>query len=121
MGTAAASVPCCESQAERVYGNFQFSEDRTRFFRNPVDGTRFSYSLGMQYPDTRAARDKTFAALGCEPVTRKTMPENWRWHQEYAEHKRQGGERLPGDGAPISKPVGITVREQFRRSGVKVP
>lgn len=120
MGSAPGSVPCCEFDAQRVYGNFQFSEDRTRFFRNPVDGTTHSYSLGMQYPDTRAKRDATFTALGCEPVTRKTMPESWRWHQEYAEHKRRGGEPLPNDGAAAT-PGKLTVLDQLRRSGVKIP
>jgi hypothetical protein len=120
MGGAPVVLPCCtETYAQRVFGNFQFSEDRCRFFRNPIDGTQHSYSLGMQYPDTRAARNATFAALGCEPVTRKTMPENWRWHQEYAEHKAHGGERLPNDGH-VAQAGTLTVLDQLRKSNVRI-
>lgn len=118
MGSAPPSVPCCEHDATRVYGVFQFNEDRCRQFRNPVDGTSHSYSLGCQYPQSRRERDALFSALGCEPVTRGTMPEQWKWHQEYAEHKRHGGEALPNDGYVPPK-SDVTVLDQLRKSDVK--
>jgi hypothetical protein len=118
MGSAPALVPCCDQQAARVFGDFQFTEDRCRQFRNPVDGTEFSYSLGRRYPQSRGERDALFAQIGCEPVTPGTMPEKWKWHQEYAEHKRHGGERLPNDGYE-AKPGKLTVLEQLRKSNVK--
>ena len=118
MGHAVSRVPCCECDATRVYGDFQFTEDRCRQFRNPVDGTKHSYSLGMEYPDSRGKRNAVFDALGCEPVTPGTMPEQWKWHQEYAEHKRHGGEPLPNDGYVAPKGT-VTVLDQLRKSNAK--
>lgn len=118
MGAAPTSVQCCEYEANRVYGDFQFTEDRCRQFRNPVDGSKFSYSLGQEYPQSRGERDALFGALGCEPVTRGTMPAQWKWHQEYADHKLHGGEPLPNDGYVAPK-GDVTVLDQLRKSDAK--
>ena len=121
MGQSPPTIDCpCDGIAKRIYGNFQFSEDRTRFFRNPVDGSKFSYSLGMEHPDTRADYRRVLDGLGCEPVTAKTMPERWKEDRQYLEHVQHGGERLPRDGAPEPKPVGMTIREQMDKSNFRV-
>lgn len=104
----------------RIYGNFQFSEDRYRFFRNPQDGSSFSYALGMEHPDNRGDYHRVLTALGSEPVTRGTMPASWKEDQQYLEHVQNGGERLPRDGAPKPKTVGITIREQMDKTGFRV-
>lgn len=121
MGQAPPTVDCpCDGIAKRIYGNFQFSEDRYRFFKNPVDGSRHSYALGMEHPDNRSDYHRVLTALGCEPVTRKTTPTSWKEDQQYLEHVQHGGERLPRDGAPEPKPVGVTVSEQMRKSNFRV-
>jgi len=123
MGDAVGELPCCEYNAVRVFGNFQFSEDRCRQFRNPQDGSRFSYALGMEYPQSRGERDKVFAALNCEPVTRGTMPEAWKRDQEYHEHTKHGGARdFAFERAQCGSRAGsTTVLSQLRESNVKIP
>lgn len=119
MGEAPASVPCgCDGDAVRVYGNIQFSEDRCRLFRNPTDGSSFSYSLGMPYPQSRTQRNMVFDAIGCEPVTRGTMPEQWKCDQEYREHRQHGGERDATfeKTQTGSKPGTVTVLDQLRNA-----
>lgn len=108
----------CGRLAHRVYG-FNFQEDRTRFFRNPVDGTKFSYALGREMPDNRSEYHQLLDANRCEPVTRGTMPSQWKENAEYLEHVVHGGERdMP---PPLGgKPVGKTVLQQMRESNFRV-
>ncbi len=117
MGSAPASIRCEEHGADckRVY-DFQFSPDNTRFFRNPVDGTRFSYSLGREMPDSKSELFREYEQRGIEPVTRKTMPEAWKADQEYAAAVRSG-EKIEKPKPDISK--GVTVLEQLRKSNVR--
>jgi hypothetical protein len=113
MGEAPSRTLCeCGRMAHRVYG-FHFQEDRTRFFRNGVDGTSFSYSLGTQMPDTRHAYHALLDATGCEPVTPGTMPAQWKENAQYLEHVQHGGEREP---PPKPQPTGTTVLQQMRES-----
>ena len=120
MGEAKDIATCeaCGSRAHRVYG-FHFTEDRTRFFRNPVDGTSFSYSLGQQMPDNREEYHALLEAKGVEPVTRGTMPSQWKENAEYLEHVQHGGEREASQ--PSSAPVGKTIVQQMRESNFRVP
>jgi len=123
MGKAPTRVSCeaCGRHAHRIYG-FHFTEDRTRLFRNPVDGTTFSYSLGEQMPDNRADYHRLLAEKQCEPVTRGTMPAQWRDEQQYLEHVKHGGERDKSFESPAPPPVKTkTVLEQLRESNVKIP
>lgn len=113
MGEAPSRVLCeCGRLAHRVYG-FHFQEDRTRMFKNPVDGTSFSYSLGTTMPDNRADYHRLLEERGCEPVTRGTMPAQWKENAELLEHVQHGGTYEP---PPKPKPTGQTVLEQMRAS-----
>lgn len=123
MGSAPTRANCevCGRHAHRIYG-FHFSEDRTRQFRNPIDGTRFSYSLGCEMPDNRRAYHDILTAKQCEPVTPGTMPEVWKAEQQYREHVMNGGERDQNFESP--KPtatVGKSVLQQLRESNVRIP
>ena len=121
MQDAARFILCdCGETAQRVFGNFYCQEDRYRFFRNPIDGTSYSYSLGREHPDNRVDYHRACEELGSEPVTPKTMPVRWKEDQEYREHVNHGGARE--ERAPIGsqKPVGKTVLEQLQRSGIRV-
>jgi hypothetical protein len=122
MGEAASRITCerCGRLAARIYG-FHFVEDRTRFFRNPVDGTSFSYSLGVQMPDNRADYHRLLAAKGCEPVTPGTMPEQWKENQAYREHVTSGGDRDAAFEQPQPATCGKTVLQQLRESDVRIP
>lgn len=118
MGEAPASVACDEhgTTCKRVY-DFQYSPDNTRFFRNPVDGSSFSYTLGHEMPDNKRALYKEYERRGIEPVTRKTMPEAWKADQEYAAAVR-AGESREKPKTDISK--GTSVTEQLRNSNVRI-
>jgi len=126
MGTAPGATPCgsCHRMAQRVIGDFQFTEDRTRFFRNAVDGTRFSYSLGQEYPDSRRDRDALFSEKGCEPVTRGTEPTYLRENREYLAHLQSGGDRdRRFEATPPEPPKkgSVTVLSQMRDTNFRVP
>lgn len=115
MGEAPTTVLCetCGRRAHRVYG-FHFSEDRTRFFRNGIDGTKFSYALGKEMPDNRNEYHAILEATGSEPVTRGTMPTQWKENSEYLEHVQHGGEREK-PAAPRGT-SGKSVLQQMRES-----
>jgi hypothetical protein len=119
-----APCPRCSRVGMRVFTVPQFSEDRARLWRSGVDGSRFSYSLGRSMPDDRNGVRSAFDAIGAEPVTRKTMPKAWKQDQAYRKHVLETGQRIEREekGPPVSerKPVGVTVSEQLRRSGIKV-
>lgn len=112
----------CGRVACRVYG-FHFQEDRTRLFKNPVDGSRFSYALGELMPDNRRDYQRLLDEKGCEPVTPATMPEPWKENQQYREHVMNGGDRDPKfETAPSAPPVKTkTVLQQLRESNVRIP
>lgn len=115
MGEAPSRIFCeCGRVANRVYG-FHFQEDRTRMFKNPVDGTTFSYSLGEQMPDNRRDYHRLLEKHNCEPVTRGTMPAQWKADQELLEHVKHGGKYEP---PPKPKPSagGPTILQQLRES-----
>lgn len=110
----------CGAPAKRVY-EFHFQEDRYRLFRNPVDGTTHSYSLGIEHPDNRADYHQALAERGCEPVTAGTTPTKWKEDREYLAHVRSGGERLKHEEQPPpGPPVGVSVLEQMKKSGFRV-
>lgn len=88
-------------------------------FRNGIDGSTFSYSLGTEMPDNRRAYHELLADRQCEPVTRKTMPTQWKENAQYLEHVQHGGERETY--TPPTKPVGKTVLQQMRESNFRVP
>lgn len=114
--------PDCYRWAQRVYTAPQFTEDRQRLFRNPVDGTNFSWTLGKPMPDTRKAYEKELASLGAEPVSRQTMPESWKQNEAYKKHVESGGERIEAiekAAHPAAKP-GPTVLEQLKKSNVTI-
>jgi hypothetical protein len=115
------AVPCeaCGAPARRRIGYaVHSSEDRYRFFRNPIDGSKFSYAFGQEHPDNRQAYNATCERLGCEPVTRKTMPEAWKDDQAYAEHVTHGGAPEPYDGRPPTAGK-LTVLDQLKKSNVR--
>lgn len=120
MGSAPKSVRCSDhgQDCTRVY-DFQFAEDRTRFFRNPIDGSSYSYSLGHAMPDTKAKLHAEYERRGIEPVTPKTMPDQWKENQEYAASVRAGGARDTEPKIDISK--GPTVRGLLRESNIRIP
>jgi hypothetical protein len=90
----------------RVFGDFNFVEDRTRMYRNPRTGTRFSDTLGCEMPEDRASRDALYASKGVEPVSPRDMPSQWKVAKEYADHLKSGGEKLDrkGEAALIEPP-----------------
>ena len=126
MGEAPAAVACatCAAGAGRVFGDVQFTEDRTRFFRNAITGTHYSYSLGQEYPDTRTERDRLLTEKGWEPVTPGNEPAIFRENRQYLEHLRTGGERDRAfEATPPEPPTKgtVTVRSQMDAANFKVP
>jgi hypothetical protein len=122
MGSAPSNPKhqACGYAALRIY-DCNFAEDRYRFFKNPVDGTSFSYSLGIEHPDNRRDYYAALEQRGCEPVTRATMPERWKRDQEYLDHVRTGGERIDAEEHPPPGPaVGVRVLDQMRKTGFRV-
>jgi putative FmdB family regulatory protein len=94
-----ASEPCicgeCGIQAQRIYGDFLFLEDRCRFARNPRTGSTFSDMLGMEYPQDRRSRDALYKMKGIEPVSTTDMPSQWKTALEYRRYLDSGGKKLP--------------------------
>jgi putative FmdB family regulatory protein len=124
-----ASLPChcaqCGEQAERVYGNFVFVEDRCRFARNPRTGSNFSDTLGTQYPQDRRERDAIYKQKGIEPVTPSDLPSQWKTALDYSKHLKSGGEKLDrkAEAELIDKPDLSDVKsiaQMVRESGMKV-
>lgn len=120
MGSAPTSIQCQEhgTPCRRIY-DFQYNQDNTRFFRNAVDGTTFSYSLGHEMPASKSELYKEYDARGIEPVTRKTMPEAWKADQEFADAVRHGEiVEQPKPTPDISR--GTKVLDQLRKSNVRI-
>lgn len=109
----------CGAMGARVFLAPQFQEDRTRFFRNPLTGTKHSYTLGHEMPDNRRDYERELASKGAEPVTRDSMPTEWKENAAYQQHVKTGGERDPSFEKarhPASKPGTVTVLGQMRDS-----
>ena len=124
MGEAPDIVPCCHESARRVYGNFQFQEDRYRFFHNHIDGGKFSFSLGIEHPDNRKDYHAITQAIGCEPMTAKTRPAKIQESIDYQKHVATGGERVKSFEQEANprhdEPKPPTVLEQLRASNMKI-
>ena len=110
--------PC---RCNRVFGDFNFVEDRTRMYRNPRTGTRFSDTLGCEMPEDRASRDALYAAKGVEPVSPRDMPSQWKVAKEYADHLKSGGEKLDrAEEAKLIEPPDLSgvksIAQQLRES-----
>ena len=117
------NLSCC---AMRVFGDFNFVEDRTRMFRNPRTGTRFSDTLGCEMPEDRASRDALYAQKGIEPVSPSDMPSQWKVAKEYADHLKSGGEKLDRkEEAKLIEPPDLSgvksVAQQLRESNYRAP
>lgn len=116
ISAAAPGCPYCHAPGRRVFTVPQYSEDRTRFFRGP-SGSRYSYMLGQNMPESRAEFHKICEQKGIEPVSRSTMPEGWKAAAQYARHVREGGDRvdpasvLPKEKAEPVKSIRDMVRE----------
>jgi hypothetical protein len=113
--------PCC---AMRVFGDFNFVEDRTRMYRNPRTGTRFSDTLGCEMPEDRASRDALYAQKGIEPVSPRDMPSQWKVAKEYADHLKSGGEKLDRkEEAKLIEPPDLSsvksIAQQLRESNYR--
>jgi hypothetical protein len=114
---------CCFN---RVFGDFNFVEDRTRMFRNPRTGTRFSDTLGCEMPEDRASRDALYASKGIEPVSPRDMPSQWKVAKEYADHLKSGGEKLDRkEEAKLIEPPDLSdvksIAQQLRESQYRAP
>lgn len=120
MDEVGSAKPCpdCGAQSTRIFTVPQYNPDNTRFFRNPVNGTRFSYHLGREMPETRSEYKSLCDKMGIEPVTSKTMPEQWKQDQEYLQHVRNGGERDTATNTDISR--GPKVKDMLRESNVRI-
>jgi hypothetical protein len=110
----------------RVFGDFNFVEDRTRMFRNPRTGTRFSDTLGCEMPEDRASRDALYASKGIEPVSPRDMPSQWKVAKEYADHLKSGGEKLDRkEEAKLIEPPDLSgvksIAQQLRESNYRAP
>jgi putative FmdB family regulatory protein len=125
MANAARAETCaCGREARRVFTVFLFQEDRTRQYYNSLDGTRKSYVTGQDMPDTRREYYQQLEAIGAEPVSKATEPVQWKENREYAEHVKTGGDRdtkFEKAAHPDSKPGNLTVLQQLKTSGVKIP
>lgn len=113
-------------QFRRVFGDFNFVEDRTRMFRNPRTGTRFSDTLGCEMPEDRASRDALYAEKGIEPVSPRDMPSQWKVAKEYADHLKSGGEKLDRkEEAKLIEPPDLSgvksISQQLRESQYRTP
>ncbi len=116
----APGCPQCHAPARRVYTVFQYTEDRTRHFRNPVTGDRHSFMLGQPMPESRREFHKLCEQKGIEPVSRSSMPKEWKAASEYARHVKSGGERV--DPSTVAKPEAEpvkSVREMVRENAHK--
>ena len=112
----------CQRWGKRIFTPPQFTEDRQRLFRNPVDGTKFSWTLGKEMPESRKEYERELAAVGCEPVSPHTMPQAWKDNIAYKQHVESGGERdrafeTQRHPAAVKAP---TVLEQLKKSDVRI-
>lgn len=79
----------------QVFHPPHFSEDRCRLWRGPT-GSRFSYALGAEMPESRQARDKLAKEKGVEFVGKQEfLASNKEAAEavEYTAHVNSGGRR----------------------------
>lgn len=110
---------CENASNEFAKKNVQHVEDKSRFFRNTVDGSDYSHALGTRMPDNRTERNKLYERLGAEPVTPGTMPAQWKEDREYAEHVKNGGQREGFKQIDISG--GEKVIDKLRKGDIRIP
>lgn len=114
---AASEMPCpvCNAPSPQVFHAFAFQEDRTRFWRGP-SGSRYSYALGENMPETRGERDRLCREKGIEFVGKREMPDTWKRAVEYRQHVDTGGERLDPKVVAPKEPVKVeSILEKVRR------
>jgi putative FmdB family regulatory protein len=111
----------CNREANRVFGDFLYFEDRCRFARNPRTGTNFSDVLGQEYPQDRATRNRVYAEKGIEPVSTSDMPSQWKTALDYRRHLDAGGDALADTSSLIESPDLSDVKsiaQMVRESGM---
>lgn len=120
MAEVASHKPCpkCGQNSARIFTVPQYNPDNQRFFRNPVNGSRYSFHLGREMPESRREYVKLCDSMGIEPVTAKSMPEPWKQDQEYLQSVRSGGARDTSNNADISQ--GPKVADMLRDSNVRI-
>jgi hypothetical protein len=126
MGSAPEFVGDGSCLFRRVFGNFNFVEDRVRMYRNPRTGTRFSDVLGCEMPEDRASRDALYAEKGIEPVSPSEMPSQWRTALDYANHLKSGGEKLDAKAeAALIEPPDLSgvksIKQMLAESNYRAP
>lgn len=121
--------PCicrdCGRQAQRIFSDFLFIEDRCRFARNPRTGSTFCDMLGQEYPQDRRERDAIYKMKGIEPVSTSDMPSQWKTALDYSKHLKSGGEKLSREKEAelIEKPDLSDIKsipQMMRESGLKL-
>lgn len=115
--------PECNRWSQRVITVPQFNEDRTRFFRNGVDGTKHSHALGHEMPDSRRDYYRELESKGCEPCSPQTMPQAWKDNAAYKKHVESGGERdrkFELAQHPATQKRTVTVLDQLKKSGITI-
>jgi len=88
--------------------------------RNRPLGQGYSITLGDTMPETQRDYYKRLESIGAEPVTPKTMPQQWKDNAAYLEHVRHGGERERKPSVADRAPIGTRVADQLRASQVKI-
>lgn len=90
------TCPQCGARAAWIVTPFFFQEDRMRLWRNPVNGTRYSFALGAEMPDSVRERDKLAREKGVEFVSAGELlrdNKEARDAVEYGKHVATGGKR----------------------------
>jgi hypothetical protein len=116
-GAIEAACPTCGAQAKRIYTLPQFTQDTLRLWRNHIDGSRFSYTLGQEMPETRRDLERLYIQKGWEPVSKATMPEEWKENAEYRAQVDAGGQRekpKPDDTSKGTKVADLVRAARFR-------
>jgi putative FmdB family regulatory protein len=92
MGEAPATVLCprCLLAAPRVFGAFQYTEDRRHH-----GGERRSAATGMRAAQSRTEERAIERAMGIEFMGNSEAPAHLRNAAAYSAHLKSGGERLP--------------------------
>lgn len=113
--------PCDVHLNGQAYNVYVPRHDRYRLFRNPHTGTRYSYALGQDMPETAGEYHRICEQKGIEPVSPSTMPEQWKAAAEYARHVKQGGDRVdPASVVPKEPITGVkSVRDMVRENPQK--
>lgn len=97
MSDAGTFMPCsvCSGMRPQTVRAPNFTEDRVRFFRG-VNGSKHSFALGTDMPDSRQARDRMARERGIEFMSLKEhLAENKEASEawDYKKHVDSGGDR----------------------------